>query len=67
MAETNTAWLNRVWNSSNFRGRLSKAQGRRKPYSTRLSFLARSPLNMARTWGRVTWLSSTKRTKSSGK
>ena len=46
---------------------MSKAQGRRKPYSTRLSFLARSPLNMARTWGRVTWLSSTKRTKSSGK
>ena len=38
-----------------------------RPYSTRVVFLARSPLNMARTWGRVAWLSSMNSTKSLGK
>ncbi|MNN37475.1 hypothetical protein D3C81_1514250 [compost metagenome] len=44
--------------SSNFIGRLSSAEGRRKPYSTRVSLRERSPLNMAPTWGTVTWDSS---------
>ena len=33
-------------NSSRFRGRLSRAEGRRNPYSTRVSFRDRSPSYM---------------------
>ena len=38
-------------------GRLSRAEGRRKPFSTRV-LRERSPLYMARIWGTVMWLSS---------
>ena len=44
--------------SSNFSGRLSSAEGRRKPYSTRTSLRERSPLYMAPSCGMVWWLSS---------
>jgi hypothetical protein len=39
-------------------GRLSSADGRRKPYSTRVSLRERSPLYMAPTCGTLTWDSS---------
>ena len=44
--------------SSNFSGRLSSADGRRKPYSTSVSLRERSPLYMAPSCGMVWWLSS---------
>ena len=46
-------------NSSNCSGRLSSADGSRKPYSTSVVLRARSPLNMPPIWGRVTCDSST--------
>ncbi|MNT73126.1 hypothetical protein D3C72_2117950 [compost metagenome] len=45
-------------NSWNFSGRLSSADGRRKPYSTRFCLRAASPLYIAPTCDTVTWLSS---------
>ncbi|CSI92128.1 Uncharacterised protein [Vibrio cholerae] len=45
-------------NSSNLSGRLSKAEGRRKPNSTSVSFRERSPLNIAPICGTVTCDSS---------
>ena len=46
-------------NSSNWSGRLSSAEGSRKPYSTRVSLRARSPLNIPPIWGSDTCDSST--------
>ena len=46
-------------NSSNCSGRLSSADGRRKPYSTRVVFRARSPLNIPPICGSDTCDSST--------
>ena len=45
-------------NSSKVSGRLSKAEGSRKPYSTSVSLRDRSPWYMPRIWGTATWLSS---------
>ena len=67
VAETQSIWGILASNSGNFKGRLSKAEGMRKPYSTKLVFRAKSPRYMAPTWGKVTWDSSTMRRKSSGK
>ena len=67
VADTNTIWFSFDSTSSNLSGRLSNAEGRRKPYSTSVFLRAKSPPYIARTWGRVTWLSSTKSRKSSGK
>ena len=53
--------------SSNLRGRLSKALGRRKPCSMRVDFRDRSPLYIPLIWGMEAWLSSTIMRKSSGK
>ena len=49
----------RCSHSSKFSGRLSSADGRRKPYSTSISLRDRSPWYMPRTCGTVWWLSST--------
>ncbi len=46
------------FHSSNFNGRLSNAEGSRKPYSTSTSLRDRSPLYMAPSCGIVWWLSS---------
>ena len=46
-------------NSSKLSGRLSSADGRRKPYSTSVFLRARSPRYIPRTCGTVWWLSST--------
>ena len=54
-------------NSSNVSGRLSSADGRRKPKSTRISLRVRSFLYMPTTWGMVMWLSSTTSSQSGGK
>jgi hypothetical protein len=40
----------RASNSSNFSGRLSSADGRRKPYSTSVVLRDRSPLYMPPSW-----------------
>ena len=53
--------------SSNDNGRLSSADGKRKPYSTRVSFRERSPLYMPPICGIVTWLSSTNSSASLGR
>ncbi len=53
--------------SSNFSGRLSSAEGRRKPYSTSVSLRERSPLYMAPSCGMVWWLSSTTSSASGGR
>ena len=54
-------------NSSKLSGLLSSADGRRKPYSTSVSFLDRSPWYIAPIWGIVMWDSSTMISRSSGK
>jgi hypothetical protein len=56
--ETKMTWRMRRSNSSNFSGRLSSADGRRKPYSTSVVLRERSPLYMALSWPIITWLSS---------
>ena len=61
------AWLTWTSNSSKVSGRLSSADGRRKPKSTRISLRVRSFLYMPTTWGMVMWLSSTTRSQSGGK
>ena len=65
-ARTGRAWrtrkspgATRCSHSSKLRGRLSSAEGRRKPYSTSTSLRERSPWYMPRTCGIVWWLSST--------
>ena len=60
-------WPMRAQNSSILSGRLSSAEGSRKPCSTSVSLRARSPLYMPCSWGTVTWLSSMTTMKSSGK
>ena len=67
VALTNTTWLILCSNSSNFRGLLSNAEGNLKPYFTKDSFLALSPLYIALTWGIVAWDSSISKRKSFGK
>ena len=67
VAETYTAWPMRPRNSSKVRGRLSRAEGRRNPKSTRVVLRERSPLDMPPTWGTLMWLSSMNRMKSLGK
>src|SRR5690606_9572789 len=59
VAETNTVWGRKASHSSNFKGRLSLQDGKRKPYSLKVSLRERSPLYMPLSWGTVTWLSST--------
>jgi len=54
-------------NSGNCKGRLSSADGRRNPCSTRTFFLELSPLNMPRICGILWWDSSIIIRKSSGK
>jgi hypothetical protein len=49
----------RCSNSSKLSGRLSSADGSRKPYSTRVDLRWRSPWNMPRACGIDWWLSST--------
>jgi hypothetical protein len=51
-------WRTTFSNSSKRSGRLSSAEGRRKPYSTRFSLRERSPRYMPPSCGMVTWLSS---------
>jgi hypothetical protein len=58
VAETKTTWFHICSNSSNFSGRLSRALGRRKPCSTRVSCAGWSPLYMALICGSVTCDSS---------
>ena len=53
--------------SSKRSGRLSSADGRRKPYSTSVSLRERSPLYMPPICGTVTWLSSTTSSASFGR
>ncbi|MNS92911.1 hypothetical protein D3C72_1270590 [compost metagenome] len=50
VAETNITWRILRSNSSNFSGRLSSADGIRKPYSTSVVLRARSPLYMPLSW-----------------
>ena len=59
VADTKTTWPTRLFHSSKVRGRLSRAEGRRNPCSTSISFRERSPWYMPRTCGTVWWLSST--------
>ena len=51
---TDKTWFCNASNSSNFKGLLSIAAGKRKPYSTRFSFLLRSPPYIACTCEMVT-------------
>ena len=67
VAETKSTWFRRPMNSSKVRGRLSRADGSRKPYSTSVPLRERSPKNMPRTWGTETWDSSTTSSQSLGK
>ena len=67
VAETKTTCPQLCWNSSNRRGRLSRALGSRKPCSTRTSLRLRSPAHIARNCGIVTWDSSMNVRKSDGK
>ena len=57
----------RASNSSKVRGRLSRAEGSRNPYSTRVSFRERSPWYIPLSWGTVMWDSSITTRKSGGK
>ena len=67
VAVVNSTWPIFFRNSSKFSGRLSLADGSRKPCSTRTLLRAWSPLNMPRTCGIVTWDSSMIVRNSSGK
>ena len=67
VAESITSWPTLGRNSSNFSGRLSSAEGSRKPKSTSVCLRERSPSYMPPIWGTVWCDSSTKVTKSSGK
>mmetsp|Transcript_24159 Transcript_24159/g.74483 ORF Transcript_24159/g.74483 Transcript_24159/m.74483 type:complete len:235 (-) Transcript_24159:1087-1791(-) len=63
VADTKTASSTRCQNSPLVRGRLSRADGRRKPYSTSVCLRARSPAYMAPNWPIVRCDSSTKSVK----
>ena len=67
VAERNTAWRVRSSHSSKRSGRLSAAEGSRKPCSTSTALRLRSPSDWPCSCGMVTWLSSTTVRKSSGK
>ena len=67
VAETYITWPTRFSHSSKRSGRLSSADGSRKPKSTSVFLRWRSPRNMPPICGTVTWLSSTKQRKSLGK
>ena len=67
VADTYTAWLTVASNSSKVSGRLSSADGRRKPKSTRISLRVRSFLYMPTTCGIVMCDSSTISSQSGGK
>ena len=67
VADTNTIWGVFWRNSSNVWGRLSSADGSRKPKSTSVCLRERSPSNMPPICGTVWCDSSMKQTKSSGK
>ena len=67
VAETNTSCGTLRWNSSKRSGRLSSADGSRKPKSTSVCLRERSPSYMPPSCGTVWWDSSTKTTKSLGK
>ena len=54
-------------NSSNFRGRLSKADGSRNPYRMSFSLRDRSPRYIPFSCGMVAWLSSIIKRESLGK
>src|SRR3989344_897440 len=58
VADTYTVFCVLFWNSGNFSGRLSIADGRRKPYSTRVLFLEWSPVYILLNWGMEMWDSS---------
>ena len=67
VAEAKTVWPVICSNSAKLCGRLSSAEGRRKPKSTSTCLRARSPLYMPPICGTVAWLSSMKSRKSFGK
>ena len=67
VAETKTIWLTLPRNSSKRSGRLSIADGSRKPKSTSVCLRERSPSYMPPICGTVWCDSSMKTTKSSGK
>ncbi len=67
VAETKTSCGTLRRNSSKRSGRLSSAEGSRKPKSTRVCLRERSPSDMPPSWGTVWCDSSTKTTKSDGK
>ena len=67
VAETKTSCCTLSRNSSKRSGRLSSADGSRKPKSTSVCLRERSPSYMPPICGIVWWLSSTKTTKSDGK
>ena len=67
VADMNTHWLIRSSTSSNVSGRLSRADGRRKPCSTSMSLRLRSPSYCPCSCGTAWWLSSMTSRKSSGK
>mmetsp|Transcript_3835 Transcript_3835/g.7426 ORF Transcript_3835/g.7426 Transcript_3835/m.7426 type:complete len:212 (+) Transcript_3835:698-1333(+) len=65
VAEMSTACGTRAQNSALVSGRLSSADGRRKPCATRLRLRWWSPANMAEICGAVMWHSSTRSSQSS--
>ena len=67
VAEIKTVWLDFSLNSSNLSGLLSRAAFNLKPFSTKASFLALSPLYIPLTCGTVICDSSIKSKKSFGK
>ena len=67
VALTNVVCGRSVSHSSNFSGRLSIAEGRRKPNSASTLLRLKSPRNMPPICGTVTWLSSQISSEFSGK
>ena len=67
VAETCTVCGRIASHSSNRSGRLSRQDGRRKPYSASVALRRKSPLYMPPICGTVTWLSSVKTSALSGR
>ena len=67
VALTKITWLTNRSHSSNLRGRLSSAEGSRKPYFTSVSLRDRSPKYIPPICGTLTWDSSITSKKSFGK
>ena len=59
-----TTWLSRFLKFVKLQRPVVEGAGQAEAVVTREVLRALSPLYMARTWGKVTWLSSMKRTKS---